>query len=258
MNITILGCGTSSGVPLLGCDCAVCNSNAPKNKRQRVSILIEQGGTQVLVDTSPDLRSQLLDEQITRLDGVILTHAHADHLHGIDDLRSVNFNMESPIDVWGSVKTLELAQSRFNYAFQPVKTDKIITWSRPSLVGQPMIHGETIEIGNLTVLPFDQIHGLSITSGLRIGRAAYSTDVKEFPEDSFDILKGIELWIVDCVGFHEHPTHAHLELVLEWIDRVKPNRAVLTHMSHQFDYDTLKSQLPKGIEPAYDGMRISL
>ncbi len=258
MNITILGCGTSSGVPLLGCECAVCSSNFPKNKRRRVSILIEQGDTQLLVDTSPDLRAQLLDEQITHLDGVILTHAHADHLHGIDDLRSVNFNMERPIDLWGSVKTLETAQSRFNYAFQTIDTGKKIPWNRPSLTGRPMIHGEPIEIGNLAVLPFDQVHGMSITSGLRVGDAAYSTDVKEFPEESFDILKGIELWIVDCVGFYEHPTHAHLDLALKWIDRVKPDRAVLTHMSHQFDYENLKAQLPRGVEPAYDGMRLSL
>ncbi len=257
MNITILGCGTSSGVPLLGCDCEVCCSDSPKNKRRRVSILVEQGDTRLLVDTSPDLRAQLLDEQITRLDGVILTHAHADHLHGIDDLRSVNFNMEGAIDLWGSVKTLELAQNRFNYAFQPV-TGKKIPWSRPSLTGQQMTHGKAIEIGGIPILPFDQVHGRSITSGLRIGDVAYSTDVKEFPEHSFDILDGINLWIVDCVGYREHPTHAHLDLTLEWIEKVKPERAVLTHMSHQFDYEKLSAQLPKGVEPGYDGMRLSL
>ena len=123
---------------------------------------------------------------------------------------------------------------------------------------QPMIHGQVLEIGDLNVLSFDQIHGQSITSGLRIGDAAYSTDVKELPEESFDILQGVKLWIVDCVGFEEHPTHAHLDLALEWIERVKPERAVLTHMSHQFDYEALKAGLPRGVEPGYDGMRLKL
>ena len=258
MNITILGCGTSSGVPMLGCDCTVCTSDSPKNKRLRASILIEHGDTRLLVDTSPDLRAQLLDQQITSLDGVILTHAHADHLHGIDDLRSVNFIMERPIKLWGNEKTLDLANRRFNYAFQSADTGKKIPWSRPSLTSQSMTHGDPFKIGNIPVLPFDQIHGLSITSGLRIGDFAYSTDVKELPEESFDILKGIKLWIIDCVGFREHPTHAHLDLTLEWIERVKPERAILTHMSHQFEYTSLKLQLPKGVEPAFDGMRLAL
>ena len=257
MNITILGCGTSSGVPLLGCDCEVCRSDSPKNKRRRASILVEQGDTRLLIDTSPDLRAQLLDARTAHLDGVILTHAHADHLHGIDDLRSVNFNMERPIDLWGSPETLELAQRRFDYAFLPV-TSKKIPWNRPSLTGHPMSHGISMEIGGIPILAFDQIHGRSTTSGLRFGDAAYSTDVKGFPEISFDILKGVKLWIVDCVGYREHPTHAHLELALEWIQRVKPERAVLTHMSHQFDYDKLSAQLPKGVEPGYDGMRLSV
>lgn len=254
MNITILGCGASSGVPALGCDCAVCRSDDPKNQRRRVSILVDQGDTRLLVDTSPDLRGQLLDAKITHLDGVLYTHAHADHLHGLDDLRSVNFNMDRAIDVWGSEATLKIIQERFSYAFQPIGN----WWSRPSLNAHVLTHGDTIEIGDVSVLAFDQIHGRAITSGFRFGEAAYSTDVKEFSDHSFEALKGIKLWIIDCVGFQEHPTHAHLDLTLDWIARVNPERAVLTHMSHQFDYEKLLARLPKGVEPGYDGMTLEL
>jgi phosphoribosyl 1,2-cyclic phosphate phosphodiesterase len=254
VKITILGCGTSSGVPALGCDCEVCLSSDPKNKRRRVSILVEQGGKRLLVDTSPDLRAQLLDDQITHLDGVILTHAHADHLHGIDDLRSVNFHMEASIDLWGSGKTLEMARQRFGYVFEPPRN----WWTRPSLDARELPHWQTTEIGGIAVLPFDQSHGRAISSGLRFGDAAYSTDVKELSERAFEALAGVKLWIVDCVGYQEHPTHAHLDLTLEWIDRVKPERAVLTHMSHQFDYDNLRAQLPTGVEPGFDGMYLEI
>ena len=254
MKITVLGCGTSSGVPALGCDCAVCRSDDPKNQRRRVSILVEQGGTRLLVDTSPDLRAQLLDAEITHLDGVLYTHAHADHLHGLDDLRSVNFNMDRAIDVWGSQATLDIIQQRFGYAFRPIGS----WWSRPSLNAYALTHGMPIEIGGIAVLPFDQHHGRALTSGFRFGDAAYSTDVKELSDDSFEALNGIKLWVVDCVGFEEHPTHAHLELTLDWIARVKPERAVLTHMSHQFDYDKLRARLPQGVEPGYDGMDLKV
>ena len=252
MNITILGCGTSSGVPALGCDCAVCRSDDPNNKRRRVSILVNQGDTRVLVDTSPDLRAQLLDAEITHLDAVLYTHAHADHLHGLDDLRSVNFNMDQAIDVWGSEATLNMIQERFSYAFHPIGS----WWSRPSLNAHVLSYGNAIKIGDISILPFEQIHGRAFTTGFRFGDAAYSTDVKEFSDSSFEILKGIKLWIIDCVGFQEHPTHAHLDLTLDWIARVNPERAVLTHMSHQFDYGKLLAKLPRGVEPGYDGMTL--
>ena len=254
MKITILGCGTSSGVPALGCDCAVCRSVDPKNHRRRVSILIEQGDTRLLVDTSPDLRAQLLDANVRHLDGVLYTHAHADHLHGLDDLRAVNFNMDRAIDVWASQATLKIIEQRFGYAFQPIGS----WWSRPSLNAHVFNHGTVTEIGGISILPFDQIHGRVITSGLRFGDAAYSTDVKEMSDRTFEMLEGIKLWIIDCVGFHKHPTHAHLDLSLEWIARVKPEWAVLTHMSHQFDYEKLRARLPKGVEPGYDGLRLDL
>ncbi len=255
MKITILGCGTSSGVPALGCDCDVCRSDDPRNHRRRVSIMVEHGGTRLIVDTSPDLRAQLLDAKVSHIDGVLYSHAHADHVHGIDDLRSVNFNMRREIDVWGSEPTMDIVQERFGYAFCPMKGD---IWSRPNLTPHCFQHGEMVQIGDIPVMPFDQIHGRSLSSGFRFGDAAYCTDVKEFPDHAFEALKGIKLWIVDSVGYHEHPTHAHLDLTLEWISRVRPERAVLTHMSHQFDYEGLCAQLPEGVEPGYDGLTLKL
>jgi len=256
MKITILGCGTSSGVPALGCDCAVCRSDDPRNRRRRVSILVEHGATRFLVDTSPDLLAQLLDANVTHLDGVFYTHAHADHVHGIDDLRSVNFNMGRAIDVWGSQTTLDVIEERFGYAFRPSGAGAV--WTRPSLNAHSLQHGELVEIGGIPVTPFDQIHGQGISSGFRFGDAAYSTDVTDFPDHALDTLKGIKLWIIDCIGYRQHPTHAHLELTLEWIARVKPQRAVLTHMSHQFDYEELCGQLPTGVEPGFDGLELEL
>jgi len=256
MKITVLGCGTSSGVPALGCDCAVCRSDDPRNNRRRVSIMVEDQDTRLIVDTSPDLRAQLLDANVSHIDGVLYSHAHADHVHGIDDLRSINFNMRREIDVWGSGPTMDIIQERFGYAFHAMTGGNV--WSRPSLTAHSFQHGETFHIGSVPVTPFDQVHGRSLSSGFRFGDAAYSTDVKEFPDHSFKTLKGIKLWIIDCVGFHEHPTHAHLDLALEWISQIKPERAVLTHMSHHFDYEDLCELLPEGVEPGYDGLVLEL
>lgn len=251
MKITVLGCGTSSGVPLIGCDCAVCRSDDPKNRRRRVSILAETGSTRVLVDTSPDLREQLLDANIARLDAVLYTHGHADHVHGIDDLRSVNFHMKRQIDVWGSEPTLDIIRHRFAYAFR----EPGHWWTSPSLRPK-VIEPEGFTVGDLKITAFDQAHGRSSTTGYRFEDAAYSTDMKALPEASLAALQGVKLWVVDCLGYREHPTHAHLDLTLELIARVKPKLAVLTHMSHQFDYDTLMDELPDGVVPGYDGLMI--
>ena len=253
MKTTVLGCGTSSGVPLIGCDCAVCRSSDPKNQRRRVSILVDHGESRVLVDTSPDLRAQLLDAGVKRLDGVLYTHGHADHVHGIDDLRSINFHMDRQLDVWGSEATLENIRGRFGYAFEKPGT----WWASPSLRAN-VIGEAAFKIGDIAVQPFDQIHGRSTTTGFRFGSAAYSTDMKALPESSYAALAGIKLWIVDCLGYREHGSHAHLALTLEMIARVKPELAVLTHMSHQFDYDTLQAELPDGVVPGHDGMVIDV
>lgn len=248
MKITILGCGTSSGVPMIGCACPVCRSDDPRNRRRRVSILIEADGTRLLIDTPPDLHGQLVDAGVSRIDAVLYTHGHADHVHGIDDLRSINHLMARTLDVYGSSGTLSAIRRRFGYAFEPPGGE----WAKPSLnpiaVAGPFTHG------GLVIVPFPQEHGRVTTTGYRIDDMAYSTDVKALPEQSFTALRGVRLWIVDCLGYREHPTHAHLALTLEWIARVEPKRAVLTHMSHQFDYETLRGALPAGVVSGHDGL----
>ena len=251
MKITILGCGTSSGVPVIGCDCAVCRSSDPRNRRRRVSVLVNSGSARLLIDTPPDLHAQLVDAEVSRLDAVLYTHGHADHVHGIDDLRSINFRVGHALDAYGTAKTLSAIKGRFAYAFQPMGTDG---WARPSL--NPVEIDGPFAAGGVAVTPFPQEHGRSITTGYRIGDMAYSTDVKALPEEAFAALDGVCLWIVDCLGYREHPTHAHLDITLEWIARVRPRLAVLTHMSHQFDYETLRAALPAGVVPGYDGLAI--
>jgi phosphoribosyl 1,2-cyclic phosphate phosphodiesterase len=257
MKVTILGCGGSGGVPLIGCHCAVCTSADPHNKRTRVSVVVENADTRILVDAAPDLRQQFLANGLARVDAVILTHSHADHLHGIDDLRSVNFHRNAPLDVWADANTLAEAQRRFGYAFDPPRhVDGI--WYAPSLRPREMTGPTTI--GSVTVEPFRQEHGgdRDPTLGLRFGRFAYSTDVKDMPEAAFKALEGIDVWVVDCLQERANIAHSHLEQTLAWISRVKPKRAVLTHMNHTVDYAAWKAKMPQGVEPAYDGMVIDV
>lgn len=257
MKVTILGCGGSGGVPLIGCRCAVCTSRDPRNRRMRVSIVVASDTTRVLVDASPDLRQQFLTYGFTTVDAAILTHAHADHLHGIDDLRAVNFQRNAPLDVWGNAPTLRDARQRFGYAFQPPATNNGI-WYSPSLVAREI--AGPFAVGDIAIAPFNQDHGghRDPTLGLRIGRFAYSTDVKVMPEEGFAALEGVETWIVDCLQEKPNPAHSHLDQTLAWIARVKPRRAILTHMSHTLDYAALAARLPPGVEPAYDGMVLEI
>ncbi len=258
MRVTVLGCGGSGGVPLIGCRCAVCMSTDPRNTRSRVSILVESAsGTRVLVDTSPDLRQQFLANGITTVDAVILTHAHADHLHGIDDLRSVNFHRNAPLDVWGDRETIAQATRRFDYAFEPPRTNKG-SWYAPSLVAREITG--PVRVKDMVVTTFTQVHGGSRppTLGLRFGRFAYSTDVLELPESAFAALEGIDVWVVDCLQEAPSPAHSHLAQTLAWIERVRPRRAILTHMNHHLEYVELAARLPPGVEPGRDGLTIDI
>jgi len=249
VKITILGCGSSMGVPLIGGDWGACDPAEPRNRRRRVSILVESGPTRVLVDTSPDLREQLLAAGVNALDAVLYTHAHADHLHGIDDLRAINVALKAPLDIHADAATLDLIRERFGYVFQPLKGDYFY---KPTLV--PKLVDGPFAVGGIAVTPFVQDHGFSSTLGYRFGSVAYSTDVVTLDERAFAALAGIDLWIVDAFRLEPHATHSHLDRTLGWIERVKPKRAVLTHMSQGMDYATLKRRLPAHVEPAYDGM----
>jgi len=254
MRVTVLGCGPSTGVPVIGGDWGRCDSDDRRNRRRRVSVLVEVGSVVILIDTSPDLREQLLDANVARLDAVLLTHAHADHLHGIDDLRSVNRLMRSAIPLYADGQTLAEIGERFGYVLKPVEEPG--RYYKPTLV--PHEISGPFEIRGIPVVPFVQDHGFSTTLGFRIEAFAYSTDVTELDDNAFAAIEGVELWIVDCLRREPHPTHSHLAKTLSWIARVRPRRTVLTHMDQSLDYRELSAELPSGIEPGYDGLVIEL
>ena len=253
MKVTILGCGAATGCPGVGIGWGACDPNEPRNRRLRASILVEQAGVRLLVDTSPDLREQLLAVGVDRLDGVLFTHAHADHLHGIDDLRAINRVMQAPIRGWMDAATRDGALERFSYVLTPLPADADFYY-KPTLQVELIESGRAFDAAGVEVLPFAQDHGWMTTLGFRFGSIAYSTDVVNLDEAAFAALAGVDTWIVDCLSDHQHTTHAHLAKVLGWIDRVRPRHAVLTHMGVGLDYRALAARLPAGVEPAYDGM----
>ncbi len=254
MRVTVLGCGPSGGVPLIGNDWGECDPANPRNRRRRASILVEDRGAQILVDASPDMRMQLLDAGVGRLDAILFTHAHADHCHGIDEVRALNRAMGQAIPIHASAKTLAELKQRFAYIFRPSDPAAGAAFYKPALL--PSVIEGPLEVGGVRVVPFTQNHGFTTSLGLRFGPFAYSTDVVGLDEAAFAALEGIETWIVDCYRRTPHPTHTHLAQTLEWIARVRPKRAILTHMDVQLDYETLRRELPTGVEPGYDGMVI--
>lgn len=257
---TILGSGSSGGVPRIGVNGAewgVCDPANPKNRRRRCSLLVQQGGTNILVDTSPDMREQLIDAKCGKLDAVLITHPHADQVHGLDDLRMVAQNMRQRVDVHGDQITMARLHETFGYCFEtPPGSDypAILKAHRLEAFRAFAIDGAG---GPIDVLPFDQDHGSMRSLGFRFGPIAYSSDVVGLPEASFAALDGVECWIVDALRYRPHPTHAHVAMALEWIARVKPKRAILTNLHVDLDYEALRRQLPTGVEPAFDGMRVT-
>ncbi|MBO0738166.1 MAG: MBL fold metallo-hydrolase [Alphaproteobacteria bacterium] len=254
MRVTLLGCGPSTGVPAIGPDWGRCNPADARNRRRRVSALVEIGDTVLLIDTSPDLREQFLEAAAARVDAVIVTHAHADHLHGIDDLRMINRLMRSAIPLYADANTLAEIESRFGYVFEPIREPG--RYHKPTLVRREIMG--RFEIHGIPIVPFAQDHGFSTTLGLRIGGFAYSTDVTELDETAFAAIEGVELWIVDCLRREPHPTHSHLAKTLSWIARIRPRRAILTHMDQSLDYRELSAELPAGVEPGHDGLVVEL
>lgn len=256
MKLTILGCGPSGGVPLIGCTCPVCTSDHPRNRRSRASVMLEsETRTRILIDASPDLRAQALMTGIHTIDALLITHAHADHCHGLDDVRSFNFHKDGPIDLYTDAHTMQELQARFTYIFRDHVRD--YGWYKPEFTCHTIdgVYDE-LTIGDIALQVFQQDHGKVQSLGVRIGDMAYCTDVKSFPQRSFAMLQGLDTLVIDCLRFSEAPTHAHLDLTLSWIEQLRPRRAILTHMGHELDYTTLPAQLPAGVEMAYDGMEV--
>ncbi len=258
MKVTVLGCGGSGGVPLIGNRWGVCDPANPRNRRRRVSVLVEgdpaQGQGTILIDTSPDLREQLLDAGVSHIDAILWTHAHADHMNGIDDVRAINRVMRQAIAGWGTADTMRQAQLRFDYVFAPLNSD--FGFYKPCIV--PHVFTGPFTTAGFTVIPFQQDHGYGESTGFRIGDFAYSTDVVRLSDEAFRCLEGVKLWVVDCLRDAPHSTHSHLAQTLDWIGRIKPDRAVLTHMNEEIDYEDVRRRLPAGVEPGYDGLTITL
>ncbi|MCC7016766.1 MAG: MBL fold metallo-hydrolase [Rhodospirillales bacterium] len=254
MKVTLLGTGSSSGTPGVGIGWGKCDPGEPKNRRLRPSILVEEGQSRLLVDTSPDLREQLLRTGVEKLDAVLYTHAHADHLHGIDDLRAVNRAMNARLPAYADAGTLKVIEERFGYILAPLR-DGATNFYKPCLDPHVVVPGKPFRAGSIEVMPFDQDHGFSRTLGFRFGPIAYSTDLVEMTDAGYQALKGVQVWIVSTFGGTPHPTHAHVDRVLEWIARVGPRRALLTHMSVALDYAKLQAKVAP-VEVGYDGMVI--
>jgi phosphoribosyl 1,2-cyclic phosphate phosphodiesterase len=263
LQVRILGCGSSGGVPRIGNDWGACDPSEPRNRRTRCSILLRSQGaegqepTAVLIDTSPDMREQLLAARVRRLDAVILSHEHADQCHGIDDLRAIVLINRRRMTVYMDERTAGLILPRFNYCFEGTSAYPAILEHRnlPAPGHALVVDGPG---GPMTLIPLEQDHGAAPSLGFRVGNFAYCNDVVRLPDHTLARLHGLDVLIVDALRYAAHPTHAHVAQALEWIDRLKPRRAVLTNLHVDLDYRKLLSELPAGVEPAYDGMEIEI
>jgi len=259
IRVTLLGTGGSAGVPMMGGpdghgDWGNCDPAEPRNRRTRASILIEGTGGALLVDTSPDLRAQCIACGVRRVDAVLFTHAHADHIMGLDDVRILNRLAGRPLEAFASAATLGDLGLRFDYAFRP--------WTgpgfyRPVLQARPVAPGEVIEVAGMAVRLFDQDHAVTRTLGLRVGGFGYSTDAVELDEAAFAALAGVDTWVVGCFQRTPHRTHAWLARALDWAARVGARRTVLTHMGTDLDWAWLRHHLPAGVEPGFDGQTLA-
>ena len=260
IKITFLGSGSSSGVPGIGVGWGECDPTNPKNARLRQSILVETADKRFLVDTSPDLRQQLLREDVHGVDAVLYTHAHVDHMNGIDDLRGINKFIKKPLPIYSNEATHRHIEQCFGYTLKPLPPDDKKIFVRPVLEMNEFLPGDDLDVFGVKIGTFEQDHGFSKTVGFRFGRTVYSTDVKDLTEDVLTDLEAanLDVWIIGTFRWDEHWTHAHVDLALKWISRVKPKKVILTHLGPDIDYAELKRQSPENVTPAFDGMTVMI
>ena len=251
MKITILGSGTSTGVPMVGCSCPVCSSEDPRDKRTRASIVVESSGKYILVDTSTDLRKQAIRERIPHIDAVLFTHSHADHIHGIDDLRGFHFIHQRVIPCYGSEDSIETIARNFSYIFKGMAT------AGYSPLLEPHVVNDRIELFGCSIDPIPLLHGTMPATGYRFNDMAYLTDCSAIPDRSQAKLGGLKLLIIDALRYTPHPNHFNIEGALQVVEKLRPERAVLTHLTHEVPYRD-GEKLPAGVEFAYDGMTIDM
>jgi phosphoribosyl 1,2-cyclic phosphate phosphodiesterase len=260
VKVTLLGTGGSAGVPMIGGadgrgDWGVCDPGEPRNRRTRASILIDGGAGTLLVDTPPDMRGQLLACGVRQVDALLFTHAHADHIVGLDDVRILNRIVDRPLEAYATADTIAELEARFGYAFLPWQPPGFF---RPVMVPRAVAADATVDVAGVQVRLFDQDHGFTRTLGLRVGGFGYSTDVVALDEAAFATLSGVDTWVVGCFQRTPHRTHAWLDRVLQWVLRLAPRRAVLTHMGADMDWAWLAANLPPGVEAGFDGQVLEI
>jgi phosphoribosyl 1,2-cyclic phosphate phosphodiesterase len=258
VKLTFLGTGTSYGVPQLGCGCAVCHSPDPRDKRNRVGAVVESaGGTRVLIDTPPELRLQLIAAGIDRLDAVLYTHLHADHTHGIDDLRPITNRRSGALPIYGPAETLDDLATKFRYIFDPTMRPLPGT-SKPEGERHPIESGESFTVGDLDITAVRVPHGSVTVFAYRIGPLAYVTDAKSIPADALAVLKGAKVLVINALFRREHPTHLSIPEAVEAARAIGAERTYLTHLTHDNFHADLEAELPSGIHPAFDGLTIRI
>ena len=250
MNVRILGSGGSFGVPLIGNRFGICDKNNPKNYRTRPSILLNYKGKNILIDTGPDIRQQLLDAKCDKINAILYTHKHADHIHGINDLRAVSLLMKSKIPAWGSKETNKHLKNTFLYIFEKTEFYEAILELNEIQ--------ESFFIDDVKVNTFQHNHGFIDSTTYRIDKFAYTTDIKKFYDGTLEKLKGIDKWIISCLKMEPHPSHASFEEIIEFVNYIKPKKTFLTHLTGLMDYETLLKKCPEYVEPAYDGLEFEV
>ncbi len=253
MKITVLGSGTSSGIPLIGCECSVCTSPDPRDNRLRPSIVINYAGRNVLVDTTPDFRTQALRSHLSSVDAVVFTHSHADHIMGLDDVRPFNFKQGARIPIYGAADTISAVRNVFNYIFDDRARVTFVPQLDPNI-----LTGAPFQLFGQEVLPIPVMHGKARILGYRFGNAAYLTDHSDIPEESMDLLQNLDVLFLDALRHQPHPTHSTVDKSIQTVTRLSPRRAFFTHISHDLAHASTQAELPSGIFLAYDGLEIDV